>query len=101
MYAFDALGYVRSQLTSADFGNGYKNPKTGKPDIEAGILGFISACYQLGSILAVPVAPWFNQKYGRRWSIMFGSLVMCFGAILQGFAQHRTLISLFAALGSC
>jgi len=69
------------------FGDGYVNAK-GKPDIEAGILGFISACYQLGSILAVPVAPWFNQKYGRRWSIMFGSLVMCVGAILQGFAQH-------------
>ncbi|KAH7088729.1 general substrate transporter [Paraphoma chrysanthemicola] len=70
------------------FGNGYKNPKTGKPDIEAGILGFISSCYQLGSIIAVPIAPWFNQKYGRRWSIMTGSLIMVVGALLQGFAQH-------------
>ncbi|KAF2829066.1 general substrate transporter [Ophiobolus disseminans] len=72
------------------FGDGYVNAK-GKPDIEAGILGFISACYQLGSILAVPAAPWFNQKYGRRWSIMFGSIVMCVGAILQGFAQHLAM----------
>jgi MFS family permease len=88
------------RLTSADFGNGYKNAK-GKDDIEAGILGFISACYQLGSILAVPFAPWFNQKYGRRASIMFGSLVMCVGAILQGFAQHRTSICHFYGITSC
>ncbi|KAF2029656.1 general substrate transporter [Setomelanomma holmii] len=70
------------------FGNGYINPTTKKPDIEAGILGFISSCYQLGSILAVPIAPWYNQKYGRRWSIMTGSLIMVLGAILQGFSQH-------------
>ncbi|KAF1972128.1 general substrate transporter [Bimuria novae-zelandiae CBS 107.79] len=70
------------------FGNGYISPKTKKPAIEDGLLGFISSCYQLGSILAVPIAPWFNQKYGRRWSIMVGSLVMCVGAILQGFSQH-------------
>ncbi|KAF2865761.1 hexose transporter-like protein [Massariosphaeria phaeospora] len=69
------------------FGNGYKDAK-GKPGIEAGILGFISSCYQLGSILAVPIAPWFNQRFGRRWSIMAGSLTMVVGAILQGFAQH-------------
>ncbi|KAJ4352406.1 uncharacterized protein N0V89_007754 [Didymosphaeria variabile] len=70
------------------FGNGYISPKTKKPAIEDGLLGFISSCYQLGSILAVPIAPWFNQKYGRRWSIMTGSLIMCVGAILQGFSQH-------------
>jgi MFS family permease len=71
------------------FGNGYLNPKTKKPDIEPAILGFISSCYQLGSIIAVPVAPWYNQKFGRRSSIMCGSLIMMVGAILQGFAQHR------------
>ncbi|KAJ4301699.1 hypothetical protein N0V90_003792 [Kalmusia sp. IMI 367209] len=69
------------------FGGGYKNAK-GKPAIKDDLLGFISSCYQLGSILAVPIAPWFNQKYGRRWSIMTGSLIMCVGAILQGFSQH-------------
>lgn len=71
-----------------DFGNGYINAK-GKPDIEPSMLGFISACYQLGSILAIPIAPWFNQRFGRRWSIMTGSLIMILGALLQGFAQHR------------
>lgn len=48
----------------------------------------MSACYQLGSILAVPVSPWLNQRYGRRMSIFVGSIIMVTGAILQGFAQH-------------
>ncbi|KAJ4340767.1 hypothetical protein N0V95_007409 [Ascochyta clinopodiicola] len=80
-----------SQPFNKYFGNGYrtKNDKGAfQWDIEAGILGFISSCYQLGSILAVPIAPWINQRYGRRWSIMIGSLTMVVGALLQGFAQH-------------
>lgn len=76
-----------SQPFNKYFGAGHKDAK-GHWSIEAGLLGFISSCYQLGSILAVPVAPWFNQRFGRRWAIMFGSGVMVFGAILQGFSQH-------------
>jgi len=60
----------------------------GKYAIEPGMLGFVNSCYQLGSIFAVPFAPWFAQKYGRRWSIMLGSLIMVVGALIQGFAQH-------------
>ncbi|VUC28755.1 unnamed protein product [Clonostachys rosea] len=56
--------------------------------IEPGMLGFVNSSYQLGSIFAVPIAPWFAQRYGRRWSIMLGSLIMIFGSLLQGFAQH-------------
>lgn len=52
------------------------------------MLGFINSSYQLGSIFAVPVAPWFAQRFGRRWSIVLGSGIMVFGALLQGFAQH-------------
>ncbi|KAL2114055.1 hypothetical protein VUR80DRAFT_1058 [Thermomyces stellatus] len=69
------------------FGDGYINDD-GKPDIEPGLLGFINSCYQLGSIFGVPIAPWFAQRFGRRWSIMLGSLIMVVGALLQGFAQH-------------
>ncbi|PSN67945.1 major myo-inositol transporter iolT [Corynespora cassiicola Philippines] len=76
-----------SQPFNKYFGDGHTDDE-GKWSIEAGLLGFISSCYQLGSILAVPVAPWFNQKFGRRWSIMFGSGVMVVGALLQGFSQH-------------
>jgi sugar porter (SP) family MFS transporter len=69
------------------FGKGYKNAE-GKPAIEPALLGFISSCYQLGSILAVPIAPYCNQRWGRRWCIMAGSIIMIIGAILQGFSQH-------------
>ncbi|CAI4213513.1 unnamed protein product [Parascedosporium putredinis] len=56
--------------------------------IEPGMLGFINSCYQLGSIFAVPIAPWFAHRFGRRWSIMLGSWIMVVGALIQGFAQH-------------
>ncbi|KAH6861968.1 major myo-inositol transporter iolT [Alternaria alternata] len=69
------------------FGDGYKDAD-GEASIEPKIIGFMSSCYQLGSILAVPVAPWLSQKYGRRMSIFVGSAIMVVGALLQGFAQH-------------
>jgi len=68
-------------------GGGRKDSK-GAFQIEPGLLGFVNSCYQLGSIFAVPVAPWVAQRFGRRWSIMLGSVIMVFGALLQGFAQH-------------
>ncbi|KAK0634058.1 general substrate transporter [Immersiella caudata] len=69
------------------FGGGRVDAK-GAFAIEPGLLGFVNSCYQLGSIFAVPFAPWIAQAWGRRWSIMIGSLIMVFGALLQGFAQH-------------
>jgi len=68
-------------------GGGRKNAKNAF-EIEPGLLGFVNSCYQLGSIFAVPVAPWIAQRFGRRWSIMLGSVIMVVGALLQGFAQH-------------
>ncbi|KUJ07863.1 hexose transporter-like protein [Mollisia scopiformis] len=68
---------------------GTKNPKDpkAKKALTGGMLGFVSSCYQLGSIIGVPIAPWFNQRFGRRWSVMMGSVLMVIGALLQGFAQ--------------
>lgn len=74
-----------------DFSDGAKDDK-GKPILSAGLLGFVSSCYQLGSIIGVPIAPWFNQRFGRRWAIMTGSIIMVIGAIIQGFAQNRELV---------
>jgi len=69
------------------FSDGAKDDKQ-KPILSAGLLGFVSSCYQLGSIIGVPIAPWFNQRFGRRWAIMFGSVIMVIGAIIQGFSQN-------------
>jgi sugar porter (SP) family MFS transporter len=69
-------------------GDGRMNDDGDAYAIEPGLLGFVNSCYQLGSIFAVPVAPWFAHRFGRRWSIMLGSLIMVVGALIQGFAQH-------------
>ena len=61
---------------------------TGRPRIEPGLLGFVNSSYMLGSVLAVPFAPYINQKFGRRWTIMIGSWIMVVGAIIQAFSQH-------------
>ncbi|KAF8864363.1 MFS sugar transporter-like protein [Acephala macrosclerotiorum] len=55
------------------------------------LLGMISAAYNLGAILAVPVVPWVAQKWGRRWSIFIGSVFQCVGAVLQGFSQDDAM----------
>lgn len=62
---------------------------SGNPVISPALLGFVSSCYQLGSIIGVPIAPWVSQRFGRRWSIMGGSLIMCVGALIQGFSHNR------------
>ncbi|KAF2840948.1 general substrate transporter [Patellaria atrata CBS 101060] len=49
--------------------------------------GIISASYNLGAICALPFIPLINDRFGRRWCIMFGSLVMVLGAFLQGFSN--------------
>ncbi|GAQ02740.1 hypothetical protein ALT_0061 [Aspergillus lentulus] len=61
----------------------------GKPkyEIEANLKGFLGAAYSLGAILSLPFVPWVNQRFGRRWTIVFGSCVSLLGALLQGFAN--------------
>jgi len=34
------------------------------------------------------VVPWVAQKWGRRWSIMLGSIFQCAGALIQGFSDN-------------
>lgn len=53
------------------------------------MLGFVSSCYQLGSIIGVPIAPWVNQRWGRRWSVFGGSVLMVIGSLIQGFSKDR------------
>jgi len=76
-----------SQSFNHYFGAGVKDDK-GKWSFDASLLGFVSSSYQLGSIIAVPFAPWFNNRFGRRWAVFTGSAIMIVGALLQGFAQH-------------
>ncbi|ROT41878.1 general substrate transporter [Sodiomyces alkalinus F11] len=55
---------------------------------EGALRGIIAAAYPLGSCLSLPFIPWVNDRFGRRWSIFGGSIVMVIGAIIQGFSAH-------------
>lgn len=46
-------------------------------------LGLMSAIMSLGSICSTPVAPWVADRFGRRWGITVGSIIMIIGAIIQ------------------
>jgi MFS family permease len=50
--------------------------------------GFINASYSLGAILSLPLLPWLNDRFGRRWCVFGGAWVLVIGAIIQGFAQN-------------
>ncbi|KAI1455855.1 general substrate transporter [Annulohypoxylon moriforme] len=46
-------------------------------------LGLMSAIMSLGSICSTPIAPWVADRFGRRWGITVGSIIMIVGAIIQ------------------
>ena len=48
----------------------------------------MSAIYPLGSIVAVPFVPFIVDKFGRRYSILIGSMFMIIGGALQGGALN-------------
>ena len=85
MYGIFSVYWGIWLMSILDFGN-TKDAK-GKPVISAPLLGFLGASYQLGSIIGVPFAPYINQRFGRRWPVFGGSVIMVVGAIIQGFAQ--------------
>jgi sugar porter (SP) family MFS transporter len=47
------------------------------------ILGFMSASYPLGAILSTPFSAFISDRYGRRWSILTGSIIMIVGVAIQ------------------
>ena len=49
--------------------------------------GIIAASYTIGAVLGLPLVPFINDRYGRRWSVMFGSVIMIIGSLIQGFAN--------------
>lgn len=55
---------------------------------DGSILGLMTAMYSLGSALSLPFVPIVSDKLGRRMAIVFGSLVMALGAVLQTTARN-------------
>ncbi|KAI5840770.1 MFS transporter [Morchella snyderi] len=52
------------------------------------ILGIMNSIYSLGALSMMPIVPWVNDRYGRRMSIIVGSIIMVIGAILQTCSVH-------------
>jgi MFS family permease len=55
---------------------------------QGSVKGIISAAYSLGAILSLPFVGIVNDKFGRRWSIFGGSVIMIIGALIQGFSVN-------------
>jgi len=53
------------------------------------LLGLVSAMYSLGGIVALPFVPFVVDTFGRRCSILIGSILMMVGSVLQGAALNR------------
>ncbi|KAH8804449.1 general substrate transporter [Xylogone sp. PMI_703] len=52
------------------------------------ILGLLSASYPLGAIISTPVSAFISDRFGRRWSVFFGSLIMVVGVAVQSASQN-------------
>ena len=52
------------------------------------MLGLLVACYNVGAVSSIPFVPIVTDHVGRRWSIVFGSVIMIIGAIMQGLARN-------------
>lgn len=63
-------------------------------------LGFINASYVLGILVALPICPFINNRYGRKWAIWVGYAFMIPGVALQASAKtEATFIVARALLG--
>ncbi|KAF9449051.1 hexose transporter [Macrolepiota fuliginosa MF-IS2] len=52
------------------------------------LLGLMSAMYSLGAILSLPFVPIVTDRLGRRRAIIFGSIIMMIGAIIQTASKN-------------
>ncbi|KAJ4360743.1 uncharacterized protein N0V89_001310 [Didymosphaeria variabile] len=58
---------------------------------EGGMLGLLVACYNLGALTSIPFVSIVSDHVGRRWSIVFGSVIMIIGSIMQGLSQNLAM----------
>ncbi|KAF2738845.1 general substrate transporter [Polyplosphaeria fusca] len=58
---------------------------------KGGQLGLLVACYNLGALTSIPFVSILADHVGRRWSIVFGSVIMVIGSIMQGLAVNLAM----------
>ncbi|KAI1077741.1 guanine deaminase [Whalleya microplaca] len=57
-------------------------------DPQGSLKGIIAAAYSLGAIASLPFIGVVNDKCGRRYSILGGSIIMVIGALIQGLSVN-------------
>ncbi|KAF5661358.1 lactose permease [Fusarium circinatum] len=50
---------------------------------EKATLGLISASMAIGSVAAVPIIPYLNDRWGRKMSVILASIIVTIGVIIQ------------------
>ncbi|KAK9492575.1 general substrate transporter [Lipomyces doorenjongii] len=70
-------GSMMNSLQTVTYWDDYFNNPRGS------LLGILSAIMPLGSICSTPLAPLLADKFGRRWGITVGSIIMIVGSIIQ------------------
>jgi sugar porter (SP) family MFS transporter len=73
-------GYDGSVLTGLQ-GVSEWNAQFSKPT--GALLGITSASYPLGAIISTPFSALISDYFGRRWSIVVGSIIMLLGVLMQ------------------
>jgi MFS family permease len=58
---------------------------------KGGQLGLLVACYNLGAITSIPFISLVSDRFGRRKSIVFGSVIMVIGSIMQGLSKNLAM----------
>ncbi|KAJ8099578.1 general substrate transporter [Lipomyces tetrasporus] len=70
-------GSMMNSLQTVTYWDDYFNQPRGA------LLGVLSAIMSLGSICSSPLAPLVADRFGRRWGITVGSIIMVVGSIMQ------------------
>ena len=47
----------------------------------------------IGSIASMPIAPYVSDRFGRRWPIFFGSIIVVVGAVVQCMATNTGMFA--------
>ncbi|KFA69793.1 hypothetical protein S40285_02453 [Stachybotrys chlorohalonatus IBT 40285] len=56
-------------------------------------LGLLATVQTIGSIASMPIAPYVSDRFGRRWPIFVGSIIVVVGAIVQCMATSTGMFA--------
>jgi MFS family permease len=51
-------------------------------------LGIVTASFNIGAVAGIPLIPYINDRFGRKACILFGSVLIAAGAIIQTLAVN-------------